>query len=109
MSPITTSSLRCMPPERVRAPPQLGAGHAVELALQRQVLGRRGLKVYRRLLRHEADHAAHTLRIAHDVAAGDASAPGGGPGERREDLHNGGLARPVGTCHPAHLTCPAAD
>src|SRR5260370_8945193 len=64
MSPITTSSLRCMPPERVRAPPQLGAGHAVELALQRQVLGRRGLKVYRRLLRHEADHAAHALRIA---------------------------------------------
>src|SRR5260221_332038 len=91
------------------APPQLGAGQAVELALQRQVLGHRGLKVYRRLLRHEADHAAHALRLAHDVAAGDAGAPCGGPGERREDLHNSGLARAVGTEQREHGTWPDAE
>src|SRR5260221_7507839 len=91
------------------APPQLGAGQAVELALQRQVLGHRGLKVYRRLLRHEADHAAHALRLAHDVAAGDAGAPCGGPGERREDLNNSGLARAVGPESREHGTWPDAE
>jgi hypothetical protein len=76
-------------------PPQLGARHTVELALQCQVLGSRGLQVHRRLLRDEADHAPHTLGLAHHIVTGDAGAAGGRPGERREYLHNRGFAGAV--------------
>ncbi len=91
------------------APPQLGSGETVKLALQCEVLGSRRLQVYRRLLRHQADHAAHALRLAQDVVAHNTGAPSGGAGERREDLHDGGFAGAVRAEQREHGARPDAE
>ena len=49
------------------------ARHAVELAVEAQVLLGREVGVERRVLEDEADVAAHGRALAHDVEAGDAS------------------------------------
>jgi len=91
------------------APPQLGAGQAVELALQRQVLGCCGLQIDRRLLCDDADRTAHAPRLTHDIAPYNAGAASGGPGERRKNLHYGGFARAIGTQQRKHSAWPDAD
>ena len=77
------------------APPQLATGEAIQLPLQPQVLGRRRLEVHRRLLPDDADQAAHTVWLAHDIAPHDAGASGVGPRKRGQNLDNGGFASAV--------------
>jgi hypothetical protein len=84
----------------VGAPVQLRAAHAVEAALEQQVLPAGGHRVGAGALGDHADGAAHRRRIGGDVEPGDGGAAAVGGGQRGEDLDGGGLARAVGAEQP---------
>ena len=80
----------------VDAAVELAPGHAVELAVEAQVLLGGEVDVERRVLEDQADAAADVVPLGAHVVAGDPGAAGGRPGQRAQDLDRGGLARAVG-------------
>jgi len=79
----------------VCAGPHGAAAHPVHPALQDQVLPTGGGRVGAGPLRHDPDHAPDLARPGQHVDALDAGCPGVWPGQRREDLDGGALARSV--------------
>ena len=74
---------------------QLGAAHAVDPALQHQVLAAGGLAVEPRLLGHVAERAPGPVRVPDDVVPGDGRAARVGLRQRREDADGRRLAGSV--------------
>src|SRR5207302_8419787 len=72
-----------------------GCGHAVDAAMQVEVLAGGQLVVERGVLEDEADAPANRSRILRDVDAGDARLPGGRPQQRAEDADGGRLPRAI--------------
>ncbi len=79
------------------------AGHAVDAALEHEVLAPGRLPVDAGVLRDVADRAAHAVRVAHDVLARDDRASGVGLRQRRERAHRRRLAGAVRAEQPEHL------
>ncbi len=88
--------------------------HSVELPGEREVLAAGRVGVHAGALSDHADRAAYAVGLAQHVHAGHRGGPGVGPGQRGEDLHSGGLARPVGAEQPKdrpglHLEAKAVE
>src|SRR5207245_3186371 len=81
--------------ELVDALPPDRCGHAVDAAMQVEVLAGGQLVVERGVLEDEADAPANRSRILRDVDAGDARLPGGRPQQRAEDADGGRLPRAI--------------
>ena len=79
------------------------AGHAVDPALEHEVLAPGRLPVHAGLLCDVPDRAAHAVRVANDVFAGDDRASGVGSRQRRERAHGRRLAGAVRAEQSEHL------
>ena len=79
----------------VRPGPYGGTPQSVQPALQDQVLPAGGGRVRTGPLGHHADHVPDLARPGDHVDALDARFPGIWPGQRRENLDGGALARSV--------------
>ena len=78
--------------------------HAVDEAVELQVLARRELVVERGVLEDQADAAPHLVGLAGDIDAGDLDLPGGGLEQGAEDADGGRLAGAVGPQEAKDLT-----
>jgi hypothetical protein len=78
-------------------PAALSARQVVQVRHEDEVLLGGEQVVHRRELAGDADRGAHALAVAGQVVPGDPGLAGVGRDEGGEDLHGGGLARPVRT------------
>ena len=88
------------PEQLVGALPQGAAAHPLHAALEHQVLAAGAVLVDAGVLRHVSDRAAHGVRLAADVVAGDCRRALVGVRERDEDAHGRRLPAPFGPSSP---------
>src|SRR5271157_1276446 len=81
----------------LRALAALPPGHAVELAIDVDILPSGEVEVGSHRLRDDADRFAHAARMAYRVVAGDVGLALGRPEQRGEHPDDRGLAGAVGT------------
>ena len=102
----------------IQSTARLGGGHRISAAAWRKPMeaGAKGqvfvhgqVPIQRRLLRQIAQRSLGSAWLPHHIVTRDGHPPAGRGEDAADNLHGGGLARPVGTQKAHHLAAPDAE